>query len=86
MLHPSGGGTDYAIAIVAHHLIMDGVSQRIIVDDLSSAYTALSSCGVSYGGTDHGSMQKLEFAVEPYWPRYSHPLPFATGAIIHWVM
>ena len=26
------------MAIVAHHLVMDGVSQRILVDDLSSAY------------------------------------------------
>ncbi|WP_301128295.1 non-ribosomal peptide synthetase, partial [Streptomyces cacaoi] len=41
-----GPGGPLRLLIVAHHLVMDGVSWRILLDDLAAAYAALSAGGV----------------------------------------
>lgn len=37
-----GGGRPWRLLVVAHHLVMDGVSWRILIGDLATAYTQIT--------------------------------------------
>ncbi|WP_257138841.1 condensation domain-containing protein, partial [Streptomyces sp. wa1071] len=42
-LFPGAPGTDDRLALIAHHLVVDGLSWRVVLDDLAHAYGAALS-------------------------------------------
>lgn len=81
------GNGEHVLAITSHHLIVDGLSQELLLQELAASYSAIRAGGKPrlpqalpfdvYAARQHAYLQSERFELdEAYWLRqFSRPLP-----------
>ncbi|MFB7906851.1 AMP-binding protein [Kitasatospora sp. NPDC056076] len=69
-------GTDQRLALIAHHLVVDGLSWRILLDDLARAYRAVLD-GEPVGLPPTADFYRWAAAAAPAAPAAPAPVPAA---------
>jgi hypothetical protein len=73
-----GCSAEQIVAVVVHHLVMDGVSQRVLIEDLTLAYKTLGKASSS----TRGGVATTEAALAPPPPSFRKWCLYALGAVV----